>query len=152
MPVDKGVGVDADADGVDGSSVRSLNVLLAGRWPSERSDASDAGRPAAYELMIFLSALGMLARALIDTKSNIAAHLVVEIVVAPSWYLLRLNCLAELQSLVSELFHVPFKNGNSALSHLHRSVTQMTFPSDLETGSALQYALRGGLATAAAPF
>ena len=31
-------------------------VRLAGRWPSERREASDAGRPAAYEFMIFFNA------------------------------------------------------------------------------------------------
>jgi len=46
---------EKEGSGVSASD-RDDRVLLAGRCPSERREASEAGLPAAYELMIFFKA------------------------------------------------------------------------------------------------
>ena len=48
----------ATEGGLPGRVEGDASGRLAGRRPRERREASDAGRPAAYELMIFFKALG----------------------------------------------------------------------------------------------
>lgn len=66
--------------------------LLAGRRPRDSRDASAAERPAAYELMIFLSAY----MSVIFRMTREGTYFIVEIVVSPSWDLLTLDGFTEL--------------------------------------------------------
>jgi hypothetical protein len=87
------MGIRASAPGVGASlgegSLDPVRGRLEGRKPRDRREASDAGRPAARELIIFLSAYSQLYHAL--------TCLVVEVVLAPPGHLLRLDGLAKLK-------------------------------------------------------
>lgn len=71
-------------------------VRFSGRRPSECRDASEAGRPAAYELMIFLSACVYVNS--LSRRVEARTHLVIQVVLSPSWNLLRLDSLSKLTS------------------------------------------------------